>query len=76
MGGVKGNREDGRRINAVLDHVRAKIRKIFHHLEKDGSIITPFIVREQFIGKKSSKRSLLQIFRQHNEEMRAQVGIP
>jgi len=36
--------------------------------------VTASMVKSVFIGKQDEQYSLLQIFRQHNEEMRAQVG--
>ncbi|MEM6844991.1 MAG: site-specific integrase [Bacteroidota bacterium] len=73
-GSVKGNREEARRINAVLDHLRSSIRTTFNRLSEDGSYISASIIKEVLCGRKKREYSLFQIFRQHNEDMRAQVG--
>ncbi|MEK6478327.1 site-specific integrase [Catalinimonas sp. 4WD22] len=73
-GSVKGNKEESRRINSHLDQIRAKIRKIYHNLIEKDQVITPSIIKSAFTGKKDNAHSLIKIFMQHNNEMRAQVG--
>lgn len=73
-GSVKGNQEEARRINTLLDQFRTKIRKIFNKLLEEGATISPAVIKGTFVGKKNKEYSLLQIFQQHNDDMRAQVG--
>ena len=61
-------------INALLDQVQTKLRKISNKLLKEKSVVASSMVKDAFIGKKLKEYSLLQIFRQHNDDMRAQVG--
>lgn len=73
-GSVRGNQEEARRINALLDQIRTKIRKIFNKLLEEGAAISPAMIKDTFVGKKNKEYSLYQIFQQHNDDMRAQVG--
>ncbi len=73
-GSVKGNKEETRRTNVLLDQIRAKIRKIYNHLLEEGRPFSSAIIKSMFTGKEDISHSLLQIFQQHNKEMKAQVG--
>ncbi len=73
-GSVKGNREDARRINSTLDRIRLKIRGIYHNLLEKDIPITSALIKDTYAGKKNKEYTLLEVFRQHNEQMQAQVG--
>ena len=73
-GSVRGNKEDARTINTVLSNIRNKIKAIYYDLTEQQRIVTAETVKNTFLGKGSLEYSLLQIFQQHNEDMRAQVG--
>ncbi|WKN44295.1 site-specific integrase [Tunicatimonas pelagia] len=73
-GSVRGNKEDARTINMVLSNVRNKVKAIYYDLTEHQRIVTAEVVKNTFLGKGSLEYSLLQIFQQHNEDMRAQVG--
>ena len=73
-GSVRGNKEDARTINTVLSNIRNKIKAIYYDLTEQQRVVTADTVKNTFLGKGSLEYSLLQIFRQHNEDMRAQVG--
>ncbi len=71
---VKGNREDARTINNALDRIRLKIKGIYNLLLEEGYHISADLVKDNFIGKKRKEHSVLEVFKYHNEQMRAQVG--
>lgn len=73
-GSVKGNREDVRRINSTLDRIRLKIRGIYHNLLEKEEPITSALIKNIYLGKKDKEYTILEVFRQHNEQMRVQVG--
>lgn len=73
-GAVKGNKEEARTINAVLSNIRNKIKNIYYDLLERQTAVTADLVKDRFLGKKDGEHSLLQIFQQHNDDMRAQVG--
>ena len=74
LGCVKGNREDARTINNALDRIRLKIKGIYNLLLEEGYHISADLVKDNFIGKKRKEHSVLEVFKYHNEQMRAQVG--
>jgi site-specific recombinase XerD len=73
-GSVRGNKEDARTINSVLSNIRNKIKAIYYDLTEKQRVVTADTVKNTFLGKGSLEYSLHQIFQQHNEDMRAQVG--
>lgn len=73
-GSVKGNREDARMINSTLDRINLKIKSIYNTLLEKEAYITSDLIKEIYLGKKEKEYTLLEVFRQHNEQMRAQVG--
>lgn len=74
MGCVRGNQEEARRINTLLDRTRTKINKTFDKLIDEGVAVSPAMIKDAFSGKQNKEHSLLDIFRKHNDDMRAQVG--
>mgnify|MGYP001792791461 CR=1 FL=1 len=74
MGSVKGNREDARRINSTLDRISLKIRDIYHDLLEKETPISAALIKDTYLGKKNKEYTVLEVFRQHNEQMKAQVG--
>lgn len=73
-GSVKGNREDARIINTALENIRNKIKSIYYDLAEKNSHVTADLIKDSFLGKKRSEHSVLEVFKYHNEQMRAQVG--
>ena len=73
-GSVKGNREDARTINSALDRMKLKIKDVYHTLAEEEKSFTADVVKQIYLGKKQKERTVLEVFRQHNEQMRAQVG--
>ena len=73
-GNVKGNKEEARIINTALENIRNKIKSLYYDLCERQNVVTADLIKDAFLGKTLEEYSLLQIFRQHNDDMRAQVG--
>lgn len=73
-GSVKGNREDARTINSALDRMKLKIRDIYHTLVEEERSFTADVIKEIYLGKKNKEHTMLEVFIQHNDQMRVQVG--
>jgi len=74
-GHVKGNREDAREINEHLDSIRNKIYRVQTELTHRNELITAQILRNQVTGRDGKKKTLLEVFRYHNQQMEAKQGI-
>ena len=69
-----GNKEDIRALNAFLDSVQAKLNVAHHMLLETGKEITAESLRDLLTGKKPKSKMLLDIFKEHNENVEALLG--
>lgn len=74
-GKMKGNTEKARTINAYLDHLKTRLRKIYLSLEEKGEVITAEKIKNNYLGKDVRRKTLLEAFAAHNELIRLQVGV-
>ncbi len=74
-GKAKGKSEDIQRLNRHLDIVKSGI--LAHHgdLLERGKAITADTLKNAFLGNDSHKYTLLEVFEQHNVEMKQKEGI-
>jgi hypothetical protein len=72
---VKGNKEDAREINSLIDSLILRLNRIYQELiERDG-IITASHIKEIFEDKTAKQKTLVAVFDQHNRMMESRVGI-
>ncbi|WP_010662910.1 site-specific integrase [Marinilabilia salmonicolor] len=72
---VKKNAPEGEAINAALDHFKKRIASIVEYLSYEEVEVTPRLLQEKLLGKKEQKRTILSVFREHNENARKLMGI-
>ncbi len=72
---VKGNNEEARLINKHLDLLKFQILDAENKLLIKGIPITTENLNEELLGKKLSKRMLIPIFLDHNDRIKALVGL-
>ncbi len=71
---VKGNSEEARMINRHLDNINLKLHRIHDKLEETNQFISAQSIKSIYMGKNSEQHSLVELFKYHNEMIRAQVG--
>jgi site-specific recombinase XerD len=71
---MKGNSEEARSINSLLDFTRNRINEIQFELLKDGSNVTIEEFKNKIQGTKERTRTLLPIFIDHNNKIKALIG--
>jgi integrase len=74
-GRVSGTREASKEINSYLDMLRLKVYDAHRRLSEVGGHITVDTLREIVTGKKTEEKMLLEVFKQHNEQMEQLVNI-
>jgi site-specific recombinase XerD len=74
-GRVIGKSSQANQLNATLDEIRASIVHHYREIERQESHVTAEKIRNTFLGVTVKKQMLLQIFRQHNDEMSKLVGV-
>lgn len=66
----------GKAINLYIDTVRARIIRIHRDLEMDEQPFTAQQVLDLYLGRKTSnRRTLFELFREHNDKCHQLVGI-
>lgn len=77
FGRMQGKKDDTKikSLNASLDEIQNKIYSAFQFLEDNNQEITAENIRNQYIGKPTSRPiTLVEVFNEHNEKMRVLIG--
>jgi len=72
---VKGNKDDAREINALIDKLMLRLNKIFARLVEEDDVVTADKIKQIFQGKATVRKTLLEAFDHHNQMMKSRVGI-
>src|SRR5690606_33613436 len=73
-GRAAGTKAEARSLNAYLDSLQAKIYEAHRQLVESGKPVTAESIKDRFLGKEEKGRMLLEIFREHNDRVKALVG--
>ncbi len=73
-GKVKGNREEARVINEHLSNLEHKVLKIHCAMDDAGEMITARKIKDKLTGVGANRKTVLEVFRYHNEMVKAQIG--
>lgn len=69
-----GQKEDVRALNAFLDSLQTKVYEAQRSLVNNGRPVTASSIKDILTGVADKPRMILEIFKEHNEEMLALVG--
>lgn len=73
-GFVKGTSKDAQIINAQLDDIRNRLRRIFKCLEESENQFTTEMLRDAFLGKAEERKTILEAMKWHNDMFQQKVG--
>ncbi len=73
-GRASGTKEDIRAFNAFLDNLQSKVYEAHRSLFEKGEPITAEAIKHKLTGKDNCIHMLLDIFRDHNQKMKALIG--
>lgn len=68
-GNVRGTTKEVANMNRFLDLVKNRCFEIYDELLKEGSPATAETIVNTYLGKERKQRMVLEVFKQHNEEM-------
>ena len=71
---MKGNSEEARSINNLLDFTRNRINEIQFELLKDGVSLNIEEFKNRLLGIKERERLIIPIFTEHNRKIKELVG--
>lgn len=72
---AKGNSEKSQEINQLIELHTSKIKSYFDFLIMDNQQVSPRIIKEKIVGKKETRRTILKVFQEHNDNARKLIGI-
>jgi site-specific recombinase XerD len=74
-GCVKGNKEEARTINTSLINIRDTLNSLFTQLCSNKDLhLTVDLIKNTYLGKSAKQYTLLEVFKFHNEQMKAHLG--
>lgn len=71
---MKGNSPEAKSINSYLDSLRTFVHDCERDLLKEGIPVTIENIKNRYLGTDKEPKYLIQVFKQHNEDMKALVG--
>lgn len=72
---MKGNSEEARSINSLLDFTRNRINEIHFELLKEFKSINIDEFKNRLFGNKERERLLIPIFEEHNRKIKELIGL-
>jgi site-specific recombinase XerD len=73
-GKAKGNNEETKTLNYFLDALKQKVYQYQWEIIHEGLELTADAFRKKWLGVKERPYYLLEIFKQHNEQLRQLIG--
>lgn len=73
-GKARGTSEEARSINRFLDNTRVSLYEIHDRLIRENRSISATAIRDIHIGKGEKQYMLLEIFQDHNDQMKSLIG--
>ncbi|RIV31506.1 site-specific integrase [Flagellimonas lutimaris] len=75
MNKLKGKGVEAEELNRFMSTVRHKINKIHHELVEEGEFFTVHDVKDKFLGNDKRVKMLLELFDEHNQQMKKLIDI-
>jgi len=73
-GVATGKTKESRQINDYIDSVKNGIYEHYRQMLDEGKVITPATLRNAWLGKTEDEKTVLGIYREHNETAKLLVG--
>lgn len=70
-----GNTTKARQLNEMLEDMRTSIRNHYREIELQEAYVTAEKIKNAFLGITTRQRTLLELFRKHNDDARKLIGI-
>lgn len=74
-GHVSGRDEEAKTLNSYIDKVKVSIENHYNILLSKSETITPEMVKNSYLGICEKSKTLIEVFKYHNEQMKNMIGI-
>ena len=71
---ARGNSFEIKTLNRYLDTVKAKLYDIHDKLLREAKMISASDIKDLYLGKGEKQRMLLEVFQEHNDEIKNLIG--
>ena len=71
----KAKGKDAGRINALLEDIKASLNNIYHEQQRRDNYVTAEKVKNEFLGHSEKHKTILDLFKKHNDDVKQLVGI-
>ena len=71
---ARGNSDESKSLNRYLDSIKSKLYDVHDRLIRDNQLISAKIIRDIYFGKGEEQRMLVEIFQDHNDQMKKLIG--
>lgn len=71
---VTGDSEDAKKVNSNLEDIKMTLKIYFREKERFEPSVSPTMIRDAFVGVKEKQYMLMEIFKQHNEDLKSLIG--
>ena len=68
LGKASGRTAEAVHINSMLESIRSTVHQHYHALMAQDGYVTAELVKNAFLGKIARERTLIEFFKQHNEQ--------
>ena len=68
LGKASGRTAEAVHINSMLESIRSTVHQHYHALMAQNGYVTAELVKNAFLGKIARERTLIEFFKQHNEQ--------
>ncbi|MFX1708099.1 site-specific integrase [Chitinophaga sp. CC14] len=72
---VKGDSDLVKQVNSIINSFKTKALATYDELFKTNCPITAEIIKNKLLGIDEQRKTLLEVFHYHNEQMKAKIGI-
>ena len=73
-GKARGTSEEARSVNGFLETIRASLYEVHDRLLREDRPISATAIKDIYLGKEEKQYMLLEIFQDHNDQMKSLIG--
>jgi site-specific recombinase XerD len=73
-GKARGTSEEARSVNRFLETIRAALYEVHDRLLREDRPISATAIKDIYLGKEEKQYMLLEIFQDHNDQMKSLIG--
>lgn len=74
-GRASGTNQNVKHLNAFLDSLQMKVHEAHRQLIEAGELVSAEAIKNKYTGRDEKPRNLIEIFKHHNNQLQALIGI-